>query len=67
MKDKSEVFHLYVIFYRMVRTQFENPIKRLHSDNEREHVNQNFSKFLQENGVVHLLTCVDTPQHELTC
>jgi len=51
----------------MVRTQFESPIKRLHSDNEREHVNQNFSKFLQENGVVHLLTCVDTPQHELTC
>jgi len=25
-------------------------------------VNQNLSKFLQENGVVHELTCVDTPQ-----
>ena len=57
MKDKSEVFHLFVIFYRMVQTQFESPIKKLHYDDEREYVNQNLSKFLNENGVVHELTC----------
>jgi len=62
MKDKSEVFHLFVKFYRMIQTQFESPIKRLRSDNGREYVNQNLSKFLQENKVVHELTCVDTPQ-----
>ena len=62
MKDKSEVFHLFVKFYRMIQTQFESPIKRLRSDNGREYVNQNLSKFLEENGVVHELTCVDTPQ-----
>jgi len=62
MKDKSEVFHLFVNFYRMIQTQFQNPIKRLRYDNGREYVNQNFSKFLQENGVVHELTCLDTPQ-----
>ena len=49
-------------FYKMVQTQFESPIKRLRSDNGREYVNQNLSKFLQENGVVYELTCVDTPQ-----
>jgi len=46
----------------MVQTQFENPIKRLRSDNGREYVNQKLSNFLQENGVVHELTCLDTPQ-----
>jgi len=62
MKDKSEVFHLFVKFYRIIQTQFERPIKRLCYDIGREYVNQNLSKFLQENGVVHELTCVDTPQ-----
>ncbi|KAL2320148.1 hypothetical protein Fmac_029117 [Flemingia macrophylla] len=62
MKDKSEVFHLFVNFYRMVQTQFGSLIKRLRSDNGREYVNHNLSKFLQDNGVVHELTCVDTPQ-----
>ena len=62
MKDKSEVFHLFVNFYRMIQTQFGSPIKRLRSDNGREYVNQNLSKFLKDNGVVHELTCVDTPQ-----
>ena len=35
MKDKSEVFHLFVNFYKMVQTQFETPIERLRSDNGR--------------------------------
>ena len=42
MKDKFEVFHLFVNFYRI--TQFESPIKRLSSNNGRECVNQNLSK-----------------------
>ena len=32
------------------------------SDNGIEYVNQNLSNFLKDNGVVHELTCVDTPQ-----
>ena len=62
MKDKSEVFQLFVNFNRIIQTQFGSPIKRLCSDNEREYVNQNLSNFLKDNGVVHQLTCVDTPQ-----
>jgi len=51
MIDKCEVFHLFVNFYRMVRTQFTqigSPTKRLCSDNRREYVNQNVSKFLRK-------------------
>ncbi|RDX81183.1 hypothetical protein CR513_38179, partial [Mucuna pruriens] len=35
---------------------------RLRSDNGTEFVNLKFSKFLKDNGVVHELTCVNTPQ-----
>jgi len=62
MIDKSNVFHLFVNIYCMVQTQFGRPIKRLRYDNEREYVNQNLSKFLEENEVFHELTCVNTSQ-----
>lgn len=62
MKDKSEVYQLFVNFFQMVKTQFGKPIKRLRSDNGKEYVNQNFHNFLKTNGVVRELTCVDTPQ-----
>jgi len=67
MKDKSEVFHFLVNFYKMIQIQFESPIKRLRSDNGREYVNQNLSKFLQKNVVVHELTCVENPQKKWDC
>ena len=51
MPNKSEVFHLFVNFYKMVQTQYGSPIKRLSSDNGKEYLNQNLSKFLKENGV----------------
>jgi len=34
----------------------------LRSDNGREYVNHDMSKFFSENGVVHEFTYVDTPQ-----
>jgi len=62
MKDKYEVFQMFVNFYRIIQTQFGSPIKRLHYDNGRVYVNQNLSNFLKDNGVVLELTYVDTPQ-----
>ena len=62
MKDKSEVFQLFESFYSMVHTQFGRRIKRLRSDNGKEYVNQSFSTFLKDKGVIHELTCVHTPQ-----
>ena len=46
----------------MIKTQFGKSIKHLRSDNEREYVNHDMSKFFSENGVVHEFTCVDIPQ-----
>ena len=62
MKEKSEVFSVFVKFYRMIHTQFGKSVKSLRSDNGREYVNHDMTKFLTKNGIVHEFTCVDTPQ-----
>ena len=46
----------------MIETQFGKTIKCLHSDNGKAYVNQQFSNFAKEHGIIHELTCVDTPQ-----
>jgi len=51
MKEKSEVFTLYVEFFHMVKIQVEKLTKHLRSDNEREYINNDMSKFLSKNGV----------------
>ncbi|MCE6984119.1 transposase, partial [Pseudomonas frederiksbergensis] len=56
MKEKSEVLNLFVRFFYMIKTQFGKSIKRLCSDNGREYVNHDMSKFFFENGVVHEFT-----------
>ncbi|RDX93352.1 hypothetical protein CR513_24403, partial [Mucuna pruriens] len=62
MKHKYEVCQIFVDFFRLVKNQFNKSIKRLRSDNGTKFVNLEFSKFLKDNGVVHELTCVNTPQ-----
>ena len=62
MKHKYEVCQIFIDFFRLVKNQFNKSIKRLRSDNGTEFVNLEFSKFLKDNGVVHELTCVNTPQ-----
>ncbi|RDY07811.1 hypothetical protein CR513_08019, partial [Mucuna pruriens] len=62
MKHKYEVCQIFVDFFRLVKNQFNKSIKRLRSNNGIEFVNLEFSKFLKDNGVVHELTCVNTPQ-----
>ena len=62
MKDKSDVYQLFVQFYNMIQTQFSKTIKRLLSDNGKEHVNHQFSHFVKEHGIIHEFTRVDTPQ-----
>ncbi|RDY02472.1 hypothetical protein CR513_14060, partial [Mucuna pruriens] len=61
MKHKYEVCQIFVDFFYLVKNQFNKSIKRLRSDNGTEFLNIEFSKFLKDNGVVHGLTCVNTP------
>ena len=53
---------LFVQIYHMIQTQFRKSIKRLRSNNGKEYVNHHFFKFVEEHGIIHELTCVDTQQ-----
>jgi len=59
MKSKSETRSLLSNFLAYVHTQFNTKIKTLRSDNGQEF---NMPTFYQEHGIIHQLTCVETPE-----
>ena len=62
LKRKSEVFNVFVSFYKMVQNQFNTTIKILRSDNGGEYINLDMNHFITKNGLIHQTTCPDTPQ-----
>ena len=51
MRDKSEVFSLFVTFYNMISNLFDTKIKILHSDQGREYVNNDFKNSLPKRAL----------------
>ena len=49
-------------FHSMIQTQFHTKIQILRTDNGTEYFNHSLSTYLQENGIIHQSSCVDTPQ-----
>ena len=62
MKNKYDVSHIVLTFFRMIKTQFGVGIKRFRSDNARDYFNQTLAVFFQQEGVIHESSCVNTPQ-----
>jgi transposase InsO family protein len=48
----------------LIKNQYGTTIKVLRSDNGTEYVNQDFGKFLSQNGIEHQTTCVNTPEQK---
>ena len=46
----------------MIRTQFDTKIKILRSDNGKKYDNSSVSLYLASNSIIHLTSCVDSPQ-----
>ena len=59
LKHKSNTQFLLPQFATMVKTQFDSWIKTIRSDNGIEFLQKDF---FQSNGILHQLSCVDTPQ-----
>lgn len=53
MKHKSEVMSHFLNFKRLVEKQLGLPIKIFRSDGGGEYCNDNFSKYLQQQGIIH--------------
>ncbi|CAH9089473.1 unnamed protein product [Cuscuta europaea] len=59
LKTKSEVkFHM-LNFYTFIETQFHKKIKVIRTDNGTEFI---FPEFYNSKGIMHQLSCVETPQ-----
>lgn len=54
------------IFHDLVKNQFHISIQILKTDNTRHFFNLNINLYLQSLGVVHQISCVDTPQQNET-
>ena len=61
LKNKSDVIHIFSIFYTMVQNQFDTKIKKIHLDNARDYFNQNLSQWFQKKGITHESSCITTP------
>ena len=59
LKHKSNTQFLLPQFAIMVKTQFDSQIKTIRSDNGAKFL---LKEFFQPNGILHQLSCVDTPQ-----
>jgi len=62
LKRKDEVFDVFCMFEAMVHTQFSANIQILQSDNGEEYVNHNFVEFFRTKGILHEMSCSQTPQ-----
>ncbi|RVW85170.1 Retrovirus-related Pol polyprotein from transposon TNT 1-94 [Vitis vinifera] len=62
MKEKSEVGHIFQTFNLMVQNQFNSKIQVLKSDNAKEYFTSSLSTYLQNHDIIHISSCVDTPQ-----
>ena len=62
LKQKSNVFSVFVHFKSLVENQFNTKIKTLRSDGGAEFVNHKFKAFCLDNGISHQLSCPYTLQ-----
>ena len=62
MKEKSEVGQIFQTFHKMIQNQFQTKIQVLKTDNGKEFFHSNLGSYLQNQGIIHLSYCVDTPQ-----
>ena len=62
LTDKTEVQSVFVNFHSMIQTRFHTKIQIFRIDNGIEYYNHSLSTYLQENGIIHQSSCVDTSQ-----
>ena len=62
MKEKSETATNFQFFHTMISTQFKSQIQVLKTDNAKDYFNSILGSYLSKHGIVHISSCVDTPQ-----
>ena len=61
MKNRSELFSHFRVFYAEIHTQFHVYVQSLRSNNAKEYVSEQFQSFMLQNDILHQTSCVDNP------
>ncbi|XP_042988400.1 uncharacterized protein LOC122316031 isoform X3 [Carya illinoinensis] len=62
MKARSELFSIFKVFRKEIKTQFRQKVQILRSDNAKEYQSNSFTTYLSNKGIVHQTSCSYTPQ-----
>jgi len=62
MNEKSEVSQIFQNFHSMIQTQFHTNIQILKTNNAKEYFNSKLNTYYLNQGILHISSCVDTPQ-----
>ncbi|XP_028061865.1 uncharacterized protein LOC114265298 [Camellia sinensis] len=62
MKDKSDVFSVFLNFHKMICTQFGVTVKIFRSDNGDEYIDSGLGQYFSTHGIIHQISCTNTPQ-----
>ena len=63
MKSRYELFSHFSAFCAEIQTQFHVYVQTLRSDNAKEYFLEPFQSFMLQHGILHQISCVDTPSH----
>jgi transposase InsO family protein len=62
MKNCFELFSIFQIVCNMIKTQFAQKLRILHSNNAKEYPSHSFATYLFDKGIIHQTSCAHTPQ-----
>ena len=62
MKEKYETATIFQFFRTMISTKFKSQIHVLKTDNAKDYFNSILGSYLSKHGIVHISSCMDTPQ-----
>jgi len=57
MKNHSELFSIFQIFYNEIKNKFGISIRILRSDNGCEYLSHSFKNFMASHGILHQTSC----------
>lgn len=66
LKSKTQVFDKFKGFKARVENESDHKIKKLHTDNGKEYITNEFQDYLRSNGIQHQLTVTYTPEQNGT-
>ena len=62
LKTKSEIPSILVLFCEMIHNQFRKKVRIMRIDNAREYFCGEVNKYMEDKGIIHQSSCVNTPQ-----